>query len=393
MKEFEENEKLTDPEAVSSAQDDLQTDFAQEETAAQPVADRTSETEQPSDAAEEAAGFEESLDKNVRLMSPGRMVARRFFRSKLSIIGLVIIAGLLIFSWFGPVLFHWCGYEWSEQTIDQADFLEYGTEVIIEVEGDGETYTVYQVIETIKRPNMLAAPSGSHWLGTDKSGMDVFIRLMYGGRVSLSVSVLTVFIIAFIGIIFGGIAGYFGKAVDNVIMRICDILMCIPGLPIMLIVGSLLEAWGVDPAYRIYCLMLFLTLISWPGTARLVRGQILSLREQEYMVAAEAMGFSTKRKIFKHLVPNVLPQLIVSMTLSLGSMIIYEATLSYLGMGVQLPSASWGTMINIVSEDTNVLNNYFNVWGPPGICIILAVLGFNFIGDGLRDALDPKMRR
>ncbi len=393
MKEFEENEKLTDPETVSSAQDDFQTEFAQEERTAQ-SADRASETEPLSETAEEEAEFEEeSLDKNVRLMSPGRMVARRFFRSKLSIIGLVIIAGLLIFSWFGPVLFHWCGYEWSEQTIDQADFLEYGTEVIIEVEGDGESYTVYQVIETIKRPNMLAAPSWSHWLGTDKSGMDVFIRLMYGGRVSLSVSVLTVFIIAFIGIVFGGIAGYFGKAVDNVIMRICDILMCIPGLPIMLIVGSLLEAWGVDPAYRIYCLMLFLTLISWPGTARLVRGQILSLREQEYMVAAEAMGFSTKRKIFKHLVPNVLPQLIVSMTLSLGSMIIYEATLSYLGMGVQLPSASWGTMINIVSEDTNVLNNYFNVWGPPGICIILAVLGFNFIGDGLRDALDPKMRR
>jgi peptide/nickel transport system permease protein len=111
------------------------------------------------------------------------------------------------------------------------------------------------------------------------------------------------------------------------------------------------------------------------------------------MVAAEAMGFSTGRKIFKHLVPNIMPQLIVSMTLSLGSMILYEASLSYLGMGVRAPYAAWGTMINIVAEDVNILKNYFNVWGPPGFCIVLAVLGFNFLGDGLRDALDPKMRR
>ena len=133
-------------------------------------------------------------------------------------------------------------------------------------------------------------------------------------------------------------------------------------------------------------------LLSWPGMARLVRGQILSLREQEYMVAAEAMGYSTGRKVFKHLVPNVMPQLIVSMTLSLGSMILYEASLSYLGMGVQPPYAAWGTMINAAS-DPNILENFINVWAPPGICIIIAVLGFNFVGDGLRDALDPKARR
>lgn len=138
--------------------------------------------------------------------------------------------------------------------------------------------------------------------------------------------------------------------------------------------------------------MAFLTLFSWPGTARLVRGQILSLREQEYMVAAEAMGYSTARKIFKHLVPNVMPQLIVSMTLSLGSMILYEASLSFLNMGVQPPYAAWGTMINAAS-DLNILENYINIWAPPGICIVVAVLGFNFVGDGLRDALDPKARR
>lgn len=345
---------------------------------------------------------ETPLDKNVRLMSPGRMVLRRFFRSKLSIIGLVMIAALILFSWLGPVICDWVGYgsEWAdssnqtlETAVDYTPYLDYSIRTFEVVTESGETITVYQVAEQERGLNALAAPSGSHLFGTDKSGMDIFVRLMYGGRVSLSVSLLTVFIIAFIGIVFGGIAGYFGGKIDNIIMRICDILMCIPGMPILLIVGSIFDAARVDGDVRIYYLMLFLTLISWGGTARLVRGQILSLREQEYMVAAEAMGFSAPRKIFKHLVPNVLPQLIVSMTLSLGSMILYESSLSYLNMGVKAPNASWGTMINIVTEDTAVLSNNPNVWVPPGICIILAVLGFNFLGDGLRDALDPKMRR
>ena len=156
-----------------------------------------------------------------------------------------------------------------------------------------------------------------------------------------------------------------------------------------------MEWWGAnafDLEFKIYWLMAFLALISWSGTARLVRGQILSLREQEYMVAAEAMGYSVTRKIFKHLVPNVMPQLIVSMTLSLGSMILYEASLSYLGIGAPPDNPAWGTMIQCVTKE-NILVNHFHLWGPPGICIILAVLGFNFVGDGLRDALDPKMRR
>jgi len=246
--------------------------------------------------------------------------------------------------------------------------------------------------------------SSVHPLGTDETGYDVLARLMYGGRISLIIGFISVFIITVLGVIMGGIAGYFGGVIDNVIMRICDILMCIPGFPIMLVFGTVLTAFGEmespnalqeimgDPQYRIYFLMAFLTLFSWPGTARLVRGQILSLREQEYMVAAEAMGYSTSRKIFKHLIPNVMPQLIVSMTLSLGSMILYEASLSFLNMGVQPPYAAWGTMINAAS-DLNILSNYINVWAPPGICIVIAVLGFNFVGDGLRDALDPKARR
>ena len=338
--------------------------------------------------AADTADTDEPLDKNVRLMSPTRMVMRRFFRSKLSVAGLVMIVALFLFCWLGPVVYT----QWGETTQDKSGKVEY-TRQPITMMVDGKEVTVYQVVETNKTINSLAKPDKNHILGTDKDGRDVFTRLMYGGRISLTVSFIAVFAITIFGVVLGGISGYFGGAVDGVIMRICDILMCLPGFPILLIIGTLLDSMGVPSQLRIYYLMAYLTLFSWPGTARLVRGQILSLREQEYMVAAEAMGYSTPRKIFKHLVPNVMPQLIVSMTLSLGSMILYEASLSYLNMGVRAPYAAWGTMINIVAEDQYILENFFNVWGPPGLCIILAVLGFNFVGDGLRDALDPKMRR
>lgn len=342
---------------------------------------------------------ETPLDRNVRLMSPTQMVLRRFFRSKLSVVGLIMLLAVFLFCFVGPLV--WT--EWGEIEVDNTPMVEYSTRTY-EYEKDGKTYTVYQVFEKIEKENALAPMSASHPLGTDKTGYDVLVRLMYGGQISLMIGFLSVFIITVLGVIFGGIAGYFGGVVDNVIMRICDVLMCIPGFPIMLVFGTVLTAFGEledpnaiqalmgDSRYRIYFLMAFLTLFSWPGTARLVRGQILSLREQEYMVAAEAMGYSTARKIFKHLVPNVMPQLIVSMTLSLGSMILYEASLSFLNMGVQPPYAAWGTMINAAS-DLNILENYINIWAPPGICIVIAVLGFNFVGDGLRDALDPKSRR
>ena len=342
---------------------------------------------------------EAPLDRNVRLMSPTQMVMRRFFRSKLSLIGLIILVALFIFCFLGPVFYN----EWGEIEVDNSPMMEYTSETI-RYEKDGKTHTFYQVTEKIEKENALAPISGDHPLGTDETGYDVLARLMYGGRISLIIGFISVFIITILGVIMGGLAGYFGGFVDNIIMRICDVLMCIPGFPIMLVFGTVLTAFGEmedpnavqallgDPKYRIYFLMAFLTLFSWPGTARLVRGQILSLREQEYMVAAEAMGYSTGRKIFKHLVPNVMPQLIVSMTLSLGSMILYEASLSFLNMGVQPPYAAWGTMIN-AANDSNILQNYINIWAPPGICIVAAVLGFNFVGDGLRDALDPKARR
>ena len=332
---------------------------------------------------------DEPHDKNVKLMSPTMMVVRRFFRSKLSIIGLIMVIGLFLFSFVGPLFYT----QWGMSEPDSSPVTEYAESTFTFVV-NGQTYEVRQATESQSFYNTLAPASPSHPLGTDIEGYDVLARLMYGGRVSLIVSFLAVFLITILGVIIGGIAGYFGGWVDNVIMRLCDILMCLPGIPILLIVGFILDSQGfAESESRIYLLMTILSLISWPGTARLVRGQILSLREQEYMVAAEAMGYSAGRKIFKHLIPNVMPQLIVQMSLSLGSMILYEATLSYLNLGVRPPNSAWGTMINIISSNTDVLKHYPLVWVPAGICIVIAVLGFNFVGDGLRDALDPKARR
>ena len=341
---------------------------------------------------QETMDTEAPLDKHVRLMSPTQMLLRRFFRSKLSIIGLVMIVSLFLFCFVGPLVYT----RWDQTTTDKSGAVEYATsELTYEV--GGVIYTMKQTLETVRSDNMLSPPSASHPLGTDDQGYDVLIRLMCGGRVSLLVSFLTVFLLTAFGVLMGGIAGYFGGWVDNVIMRICDVLICLPGIPILLIISAAMDGWVaadiVQESSRIYILMIFLTFISWPGTARLVRGQILSLREQEYMVAAEAMGYSTARKIFKHLVPNVMPQLIVQMSLSLGSMILYEATLSYLNMGIKAPYTAWGTMINIISTNPDILENHLHVWVPAGICIVIAVLGFNFVGDGLRDALDPKARR
>ena len=349
-------------------------------------------------AAPEAADTEVPLDKNVRLMSPTRMVVRRFFRSKLSILGLVMVIGLFLFSFVGPLFFadttsdYSDDSKWGEIELDESGKTEYAASVTTYTV-DGVEYTLHQTTEKYLKDNFLAAPSSKHILGTDNEGYDIFVRLMYGGRISLTVSFIAVFLITILGVILGGIAGYFGGWIDNLIMRVCDVLMCLPGVPILLIISTILDASDVDAKYRIYLLMIYLTFISWTGTARLVRGQILSLREQEYMVAAEAMGYSTSRKIFKHLIPNVMPQLIVQMSLSLGSMILYEATLSYLNLGVKAPYAAWGSMINIISTNQDILQNYLNVWVPAGVCIVIAVLGFNFVGDGLRDALDPKARR
>ncbi len=240
--------------------------------------------------------------------------------------------------------------------------------------------------------DIFASPSKAHWVGTDGDGMDVLARMMYGGRVTLIFCFVTIIIEMVLGVIMGGIAGFFGGWVDNIIMRAVDVFYCIPSMPILIILGSVFDSLKMAPYTRVMWMMAVLGVLGWAGVARMVRGQILSLREQEFMVAAESIGLKTSRRIFKHLVPNVMPQLIVSASSGLGGIIIMESTLSFLGLGVKHPLATWGTMINSVST-AEAMVRYTYIWIPVGLLICLTVIAFNFVGDGLRDAFDPKMKR
>ena len=342
---------------------------------------------EPEMTQEEIAAAQAEMHDTYKEMSPLRLVTRRFFRSRLSIVGLVMIVALFLFSYMGPVVYN----RWGEGEIDTNGMVTSTQTIVLE---DGTV--IEEVYEYDRGINMYAPPGGEDLFGTDDKGMDVFTRLMYGGRISLMIGFIVVILETLIGVLLGGLAGYFGGWVDSIIMRIVDIFNCIPTLPILLIASAIIDGWiekgSIRPEDQIYVLMVIITVFSWSGVARLVRGQILSLREQEFITATEVMGLPTWRRIAKHLIPNVMPQLIVSMTLGLGSVILYESTLSYLGLGVQLPHAAWGTMISLVNKE-GVLQNYPFVWLPAGILIVIAVLGFNFVGDGLRDAMDPKARK
>lgn len=351
----------------------------------------------------------ENLGDRVRALSPTMLVMKRFFRSKLSMIGLVTLVVLFTLCFVGPFFSYW--QKGGNPIVDQVSVNRSETvdpTQIMYWDSNGEVVVAYIITEHVPKTNMNSGlsfvteilESGSqqtkkvlgHWLGTNDLGQDIFTNLMLGGRVSLTIGFVVVFLEAIIGILLGGLAGYFGGWVDNVIMRLVDILSCIPTIPIMLILSSILDGWKVEGMIRLYYLMGMLTIFGWTGIARLVRGQILSLREQEFMLAAKASGLSVPRKIFKHLLPNVMPQLIVSMTMGLGSIILTEATLGFLGLGVPMGTPTWGSMINSATK-MHVLISYPNFWVPPGICITLAILAFNFVGDGLRDAFDPKMKR
>ena len=268
---------------------------------------------------------------------------------------------------------------------------EDGTEIEYRIENKNGQYTFKRFQET-RVIDTYARPSKEHLVGTDANGMDLLARLMYGGRISLLIGFVVIFIEVFIGMIIGGVAGFFGGWVDNILMRVVDVVYCIPTMPLYLILGSIMDYYQASATTRIYMLCVIMAVIGWVGIARIVRGQILSLREQEFMVAAEATGISTYRRIFKHLIPNVVPQLIVFASMGLGDVILAEATLSFLGLGIKYPAASWGSIINAVN-DSYVMSNYVFVWLPAGLFILLTVLAFNFIGDGLRDAFDPKMKR
>ena len=339
---------------------------------------------------------EELVEEEVHYkeMSPMRMVVRRFFRSRLSLVGVIMLAALFIFAFLGPPVVHMLGYDWYETDTDYTPTVK-TTQIELAVKTtnpEGEELPVIQFVKGEVGVNSYAPMSGSHFLGTDEKGMDVFIRLMYGGRISLTLGFVVIILETIIGIIMGGIAGYFGGKADQIIMRLVDILNCIPMLPILLIASVVIDSWEINSSMRIYYLMMMMTIFGWSGIARMVRGQILYLREQEYIVACEVMGIPVWRRILKHLVPNIMPQLIVSMTLGLGGIILYESTLSYLGLGIPLPYAAWGTMISS-STDPVTMQFYPNLWIPAGILIVVAVLAFNFVGDGLRDAMDPKSKR
>ncbi len=296
-----------------------------------------------------------------RARTPGQLVLERFLRNRLAIIGACVIALMFLFSVFGPMLFSYAEDE-------------------IFYNADKSQVLVY------------APPSSEHLLGTDVRGMDIFTRLMYGGRISLTIGFVVVMIENMIGILLGGVAGYYGKWVDNLIMRIVDVFNCIPFLPVMLLIGVSLSKYNMSQTMRIYLLMAVMGVLGWPYIARMVRGQILSLREQEFMLAVRATGIKPINSILKHLIPNVIPQIIVIATMNLGGIILTESALSFLGIGVQYPLASWGNMIESINN-AYLMENFPFTWIPAGLCILLTVLAFNFIGDGLRDAYDPRMKR
>jgi peptide/nickel transport system permease protein len=229
------------------------------------------------------------------------------------------------------------------------------------------------------------APNARHPLGTDSVGRDILTRLLYGGQISLAIAAVTVLSNIIIGTIVGAISGYFGGLVDNLLMRLVDIVSTLPFLPIAL---TLVAIRGPSVSNLIFAIIL----LGWPGPARLVRGEFLSLRERDYVEAAQATGARPLRIIFRHILPNALPPLLVSATLSMAGIILSEAALSYLGFGVRVPVPSWG---NMLSEANNivVLTNKPWLWIPPGLMIFLTVLSVNFVGDGLRDALDPRLKQ
>ena len=245
-----------------------------------------------------------------------------------------------------------------KEAVEQAITEKASTFTALNENGEEETYQLQTkntqyVVRNQKETTVndtYAAPSKKHLVGTDGNGMDMLTRLMYGGRISLMIGFVVIIIEGIIGILIGGISGYFGGWVDTILMRVVDVVICIPAMPLYIIIGSVMDYYKIDPRIRIYALCAILGIVGWPSIARMVRGQILSLREQEFMVATEATGVRVSRRIFRHLIPNVIPQLIVIATMGLGDVILMEATLSFLGIGVKFPYASWGNIVNAVND-------------------------------------------
>lgn len=297
---------------------------------------------------------EDQKINQTQVIGPWKMTWIHFKKKKTAVAGLIIFAILVLGSTFAPFL------------------------------------TPYS-LETIDKTARNQPPSWEHWLGTDNLGRDYFTRILYGGRVSLKVGLFAVIISIVLGVIIGGIAGYYGGWVDNVLMRFTEIVMSFPFLPLAITISAVVGA-EMPGEYKMYITMFIIGLLSWPGLARIIRGQILSLREQEFMLAATALGLSDRRKIFRHLIPNTLGYVIVYATLGMASAILSESSLSFLGLGVVPPTPTWGNLV-LNARDTHILTTRPWLWISPGLCIFLAVISINLIGDGLRDAVDPKSHR
>ncbi|ATO51606.1 ABC transporter permease [Brevibacillus laterosporus] len=280
---------------------------------------------------------------------------KKLQKNKIAIIGLCFLVIIFLFCFLGPLL---------------------------------SPYTLGKInAALINKP-----PSMSHWLGTDALGRDILTRLMQAGRISLTVGLASMVLSVFLGTLLGVLAGYFRGWIDTIIMRVSDILMTIPELPMLFILAAVLSEWKVPSNYRLYIVMIMLSIVGWAGLARLVRSQILSLREQEYIQAAKVLGLRNSRILFRHLLPNIFPLLIVVATLRVGGAILSESTLSYFGLGIVPPTATWGNMI----DSANTLIDFQKrpwLWIPPGLAIFVTVISINLLGDGLRDALDPKMKK
>lgn len=239
------------------------------------------------------------------------------------------------------------------------------------------------------KPNLMLVeqgPSSEHPLGTDSSGRDNLARLLYGGQVSLVIGFTAMVCTLLIGVILGSIAGYYGGIVDAIIMRLADMMLILPFLVLVLVVVSLIEK------VTITIFVLIIALTSWPSLTRIVRGSLLSLREQEFVMGAKAIGASDFRIIFKHFIPNAIGPIVVNATLMMASYIIAESALSFLGFGVPQPTPTWGNMLS-EAQSVRIFRNNPEAWVAPGMAILITVLCINFIGDGLRDAFDPKSNK
>lgn len=252
--------------------------------------------------------------------------------------------------------------------------------------------------------NSKQAPSAKHLLGTDENGRDILTRLFYGGRISLIISLAATCIEVFIGTVLGLISGFYGKKIDNFIMRLSEVFMSLPYLMIAITIIAVLStpdpnilpalsrfAMSMGIFWNILLLVLVLSLLGWPSIARIVRGQVLSIRYQEYIEACEALGLRDIVIIFRHILPNCLSIIIVYATLSIASVILTETAMSFLGLGVDVITPTWGNMIQSARTFINLQTRWW-MWLPPSLFIFISVMCFNLLGDGLRDALDPKMK-